>query len=139
MILDAAAEDHFEVGSSARSRASGAAAASCASFLDRIRAAYATDPDLVSLLAEAGFAQEISDAQVPWREIVASAARRGIPVPAFSAALAHYDTLRADRLPAALLQGRRGLLRRARAYRRTDREGSFHTSWSQPDRPETTA
>jgi 6-phosphogluconate dehydrogenase len=138
MILDAAAEYGWKIDLGAVARIWRGGCIIRASFLDRIRAAYATDPDLVSLLAEDGFAQEISDAQVPWREIVASAARRGIPVPAFSAALAHYDTLRADRLPAALLQGQRDYFG-AHTYRRTDREGSFHTHWSQPDRPETTA
>ncbi|MFJ9736888.1 NADP-dependent phosphogluconate dehydrogenase [Streptomyces sp. NPDC101166] len=107
-----------------------------ASFLDRIRTAYAADPELVSLLAEEEFSREIAAAQVPWRETVASAARRGIPVPAFSAALAHYDTLRAGRLPAALLQGQRDYFG-AHTYRRTDRPGSFHTHWSEPGRPET--
>ncbi|MFK0020025.1 NADP-dependent phosphogluconate dehydrogenase [Streptomyces sp. NPDC090798] len=138
MIQDAAAEYGWKIDLGAVARIWRGGCIIRASFLDRIRAAYATDPDLVSLLAEDGFAQEISDAQVPWREIVASAARRGIPVPAFSAALAHYDTLRADRLPAALLQGQRDYFG-AHTYRRTDREGSFHTHWSQPDRPETTA
>ncbi|MEU6139752.1 NADP-dependent phosphogluconate dehydrogenase [Streptomyces sp. NPDC047081] len=109
-----------------------------ASFLDRIRAAYAADRELVSLLGEMEFAMEITDAQVPWRETVASAARRGIPVPAFSAALAHYDTLRAGRLPAALLQGQRDYFG-AHTYRRTDRPGAFHTHWAAPDRPETPA
>ncbi|KOU62716.1 6-phosphogluconate dehydrogenase [Streptomyces sp. MMG1533] len=108
-----------------------------AAFLDRIRAAYTADPGLAGLLGEEGFAREIGDAQVPWREIVASAARRGIPVPAFSAALAHYDTLRADRLPAALLQGQRDYFG-AHTYRRIDRPGSFHTHWADPARPETT-
>ena len=105
---------------------------------NRIRAAYTFDRDLVSLLGEMEFAMEITDAQVPWREIVASAARRGIPVPAFSAALAHYDTLRADRLPAALLQGQRDYFG-AHTYRRTDRPGTFHTHWTAPERSETTA
>ncbi|MFJ7497434.1 NADP-dependent phosphogluconate dehydrogenase [Streptomyces sp. NPDC097727] len=109
-----------------------------AAFLDRIRAAHAGNPELVSLLAEDSFAQEISDAQVPWREIVASAARRGIPVPAFSAALAYYDTLRADRLPAALLQGQRDYFG-AHTYQRTDRPGIFHTHWAEPGRPESHA
>ncbi len=108
-----------------------------AAFLDRVRAAHAADPKLVSLLAEETFAREITAAQVPWREVIASATRRGIPVPAFSAALAHYDTLRAHRLPAALLQGQRDYFG-AHTYRRTDRPGTFHTHWSHPDHPEST-
>ncbi|MFC8513387.1 NADP-dependent phosphogluconate dehydrogenase [Streptomyces sp. NPDC057257] len=138
MIQDAAAEYGWKIDLAA---VAGIWRGGCiirASFLDRIRAAYAADRELVSLLGEMEFAMEITDAQVPWRETVASAARRGIPVPAFSAALAHYDTLRAGRLPAALLQGQRDYFG-AHTYRRTDRPGAFHTHWAAPDRPETPA
>jgi 6-phosphogluconate dehydrogenase len=136
MIQDAAADYGWKIDLAAVARIWRGGCIIRASFLDRIRAAYTADPDLVSLLSEEGFAKEISDVQVPWRETVASAARRGIPVPAFSAALAHYDTLRADRLPAALLQGQRDYFG-AHTYRRTDLPGTFHTHWSRPGRPET--
>ena len=138
MIQDAAAEYGWKIDLGTVARIWRGGCIIRASFLNRIRAAYAADRDLVSLLGEMEFAMEITDAQVPWREIVASAARRGIPVPAFSAALAHYDTLRADRLPAALLQGQRDFFG-AHTYRRTDRPGTFHTHWSAPERHETTA
>ncbi|MER7182976.1 NADP-dependent phosphogluconate dehydrogenase [Streptomyces hyaluromycini] len=136
MIQDAAAEYGWKIDLGAVARIWRGGCIIRASFLDRIRAAYRADPDLVSLLAEEEFAREIADAQVPWRETVASAARRGIPVPAFSAALSHYDTLRADRLPAALLQGQRDYFG-AHTYGRTDREGAFHTHWATEGRPET--
>ncbi|MEV7976475.1 NADP-dependent phosphogluconate dehydrogenase [Streptomyces sp. NPDC086519] len=136
MIQDAAAEYGWKIDLGAVARIWRGGCIIRASFLDRIRAAYRADPDLVSLLAEAEFAKEIADAQVPWRETVASAARRGIPVPAFSAALAHYDTLRADRLPAALLQGQRDYFG-AHTYGRVDRAGAFHTHWATEGRPET--
>ncbi|MFD3806598.1 NADP-dependent phosphogluconate dehydrogenase [Streptomyces sp. NPDC058611] len=100
-----------------------------AAFLDRIRAAYDTRPDLPSLLADADFADEIGAAQDGWRSVIVAAVRQGIPVPAFSASLAYYDALRAERLPAALTQGQRDFFG-AHTYRRTDREGSFHTLWS---------
>jgi len=61
----------------------------------------------------------------------------GIPTPAFSSSLAYYDALRADRLPAALIQGLRDFFG-AHTYRRVDREGSFHTLWG-GDRTETDA
>ncbi|MGW2047098.1 NADP-dependent phosphogluconate dehydrogenase [Streptomyces sp. NPDC001858] len=138
MIQDAAGEFGWKIDLGAVARIWRGGCIIRASFLDRIRAAYAADPDLVSLLGEMEFAMEITDAQVPWRETVASAARRGIPVPAFSAALAHYDTLRADRLPAALLQGQRDYFG-AHTYRRTDRPGAFHTHWAEAGRPETSA
>ncbi|MFE9566664.1 NADP-dependent phosphogluconate dehydrogenase [Streptomyces sp. NPDC006487] len=100
-----------------------------AAFLDRIRAAYDARPELPSLLADAGFADEIGAAQHDWREVLVAAVRQGIPVPAFAASLAYYDALRSERLPAALTQGQRDFFG-AHTYRRTDREGSYHTLWS---------
>ncbi|MGP9017200.1 NADP-dependent phosphogluconate dehydrogenase [Streptomyces sp. BR1] len=99
-----------------------------AAFLDRIRAAYDAQPELVSLLADKRFGEEIGAAQDDWRGVVVAAARHGVPVPGFSAALAYYDALRAPRLPAALTQGQRDFFG-AHTYRRVDREGSFHTLW----------
>ncbi|WP_433468753.1 NADP-dependent phosphogluconate dehydrogenase [Spirillospora sp. CA-128828] len=108
-----------------------------ARFLDRIRAAYAADPGTPTLLTDDHFAEAVGDAQDAWRDVVATAARLGIPAPGFSTALAYYDSLRADRLPAALTQGQRDFFG-AHTYRRVDREGSFHTLWG-ADRTETTA
>ncbi|MCW2874671.1 MAG: 6-phosphogluconate dehydrogenase, decarboxylating [Streptomyces oryziradicis] len=99
-----------------------------AAFLDDIRAAYAADPALPGLLADQRFATGVGEAQHAWRTVVASAARHGIAAPGFSASLAYYDALRAERLPAALTQGQRDYFG-AHTYRRTDREGSFHTLW----------
>jgi 6-phosphogluconate dehydrogenase len=100
-----------------------------AAFLDRIRAAYAGNPQLPTLLADPDFAKEVTDAQDAWRVVVSTAVVSGIPVPGFSAALAYYDALRAERLPAALIQGLRDYFG-AHTYRRTDAEGSFHTLWA---------
>src|SRR5207244_5910130 len=75
-----------------------------AEFLDRIRAAYETSPNLITLLADPDFAKEVAGAQDAWREVVATAVRLGVPVPGFSAALAYSAALRARRLPAALVQ-----------------------------------
>ncbi|WP_125262248.1 NADP-dependent phosphogluconate dehydrogenase [Streptomyces alboflavus] len=99
-----------------------------AAFLDRIRAAYDARADLPSLLADEGFAREIGEAQDDWRAVLVAATLQGVPAPGFAAALAYYDALRADRLPAALTQGQRDYFG-AHTYRRTDREGSFHTLW----------
>ena len=107
-----------------------------AAFLDRIRAAYQANPDLPTLLADEEFTNDLAAAQDSWRAVVTTAARLGIPVPGFSAALAYYDALRAERLPAALVQGLRDYFG-AHTYRRTDRDGVFHTLWAQ-DRAEIT-
>ncbi|MDN0198685.1 NADP-dependent phosphogluconate dehydrogenase [Streptomyces sp. S.PNR 29] len=108
-----------------------------AAFLDRIRAAYDARPDLPSLLSDDTFAREIADAQDDWREVLIAATRQGVPTPGFAAALAYYDALRAERLPAALTQGQRDYFG-AHTYRRTDRDGSFHTLWG-GDRSEVSA
>ncbi|MGW4881558.1 NADP-dependent phosphogluconate dehydrogenase [Streptomyces sp. NPDC004262] len=108
-----------------------------AAFLDRIRAAYDARADLPSLLSDETFAREIAGAQDDWREVVIAATREGVAVPGFSAALAYYDALRAERLPAALTQGQRDFFG-AHTYRRVDREGAFHTLWG-GDRSEVTA
>jgi 6-phosphogluconate dehydrogenase len=100
-----------------------------AKFLDRIRAAYASNESLPTLLTDANFAKELDQAQDAWRAVVATAVRLGIPVPGFSAALAYYDALRAERLPAALIQGLRDFFG-AHTYHRTDRPGTFHTLWA---------
>lgn len=100
-----------------------------AAFLDRIRAAFASNPGLPTLLADPGFAKELGEAQGGWRETVTAAVRNGVPSPGMSGALAYYDGLRADRLPAALTQAQRDYFG-AHTYERTDREGTFHTLWS---------
>jgi 6-phosphogluconate dehydrogenase len=100
-----------------------------ARFLDRIRAAYESRPDLPTLLADPYFAEAVSDAQDAWRRVVATAAQIGVPAPGFSTALAYYDSIRRERSPAALVQGLRDLFG-AHTYRRVDRTGTFHTLWS---------
>jgi 6-phosphogluconate dehydrogenase len=100
-----------------------------ARFLNDLRAAYATEPVPPTLLADAAFADALAEAQEPWRRVVATAASIGVPTPGFSSALAYYDGLRRDRLPAALIQGLRDYFG-AHTYARTDRTGAFHIDWS---------
>jgi 6-phosphogluconate dehydrogenase len=107
-----------------------------AKFLDRIRAAYQANPELPTLLADEEFGKDLADAQDAWRNVLATAVRLGVPAPGFSAALSYYDALRAERLPAALIQGLRDFFG-AHTYRRTDRPGTFHTLWAE-DRSEVT-
>ena len=108
-----------------------------ARFLNRIREAYDRDPDLPSLLVAPYFVAAVSAGVDSWRRVVADATAAGVPAPAFASSLAYFDGLRQDRLPAALIQGLRDYFG-AHTYRRVDREGSFHTLWSQ-DRSEVPA
>lgn len=100
-----------------------------AKLLDPISEAYLQEPKLVSLLSVKQFNESISLAQEGWREVVSVAVKSGIPLPGFSSALAYYDTVRAKRLPACLIQGLRDMFG-AHSYERIDKPGSFHTNWS---------
>ncbi len=101
-----------------------------ARFLERITEVWRADPALPNLALAPYFSGVLNRAQQPWRELVALAVRAGIPVPAFSASLAYYDSLRSARLPANLLQAQRDFFG-AHTYERIDRpEGQFfHTQW----------
>ncbi|QIV88433.1 NADP-dependent phosphogluconate dehydrogenase [Glutamicibacter mishrai] len=100
-----------------------------AALLKDITAAYSADEKPANLLFAPAFAEAIAKAVPAWRRVVAVAVQLGIPAPVFSSSLAYYDGLRRDRLPAALTQGLRDFFG-AHTYRRTDKEGTFHTLWS---------
>ena len=108
-----------------------------AKFLNHITDAYAADPSLPELLTAPYFREALSRTQEAWRRVVQTAAAVGIPAPAFSSSLAYYDGLRAQRLPAALVQGQRDFFG-AHTYQRVDKPGTFHTLWS-GDRTEVVA
>ncbi|OFK31537.1 NADP-dependent phosphogluconate dehydrogenase [Corynebacterium sp. HMSC064E08] len=100
-----------------------------AQFLNRIKEAYDRNPELPALVLDEYFRDQVTECLDAWRDVVVTAAQMGIPAPVFSSSLAYYDGLRAERLPAALVQGQRDYFG-AHTYRRVDREGAFHTLWS---------
>lgn len=100
-----------------------------AKFLNRIVDAYNTTPDIQSLLLDPYFKSEVGGLVDAWRRVVVTATQTGLPVPVFASSLSYYDSLRAPRLPAALIQGQRDFFG-AHTYERTDRAGHFHTLWS---------
>ncbi|ATE56623.1 NADP-dependent phosphogluconate dehydrogenase [Actinosynnema pretiosum] len=100
-----------------------------ARFLDRIKEAYDRNPELETLLADDYFRDAVRTAEDAWRRVAVKAVQSGVPAPGFVSALSYYDALRSERLPASLIQGLRDFFG-AHTYRRTDREGSFHTLWS---------
>jgi 6-phosphogluconate dehydrogenase len=104
-----------------------------ARFLDRIKDAYAAQPDLRNLLLAGYFRDAVAGAQAAWRRVVASAVELGVPTPAFASSLAYYDGYRRERSPANLIQGLRDFFG-AHGYRRVDRAGDFHTRWSEDGR-----
>src|SRR5690606_9055545 len=63
-----------------------------ARFLQNTRDAFSRNSDLKNLLLDDYFKGVVESYQDAWREVVAVAVRSGVPVPAFSSALAYYDS-----------------------------------------------
>lgn len=129
LILAGAKEYGWEIDPGAIAKIWRAGCIIRARFLNRIAEAYDRDPQLASLLADPYFADAVASSAAAWRRVVATAALSGVPAPAFGASLAYFDSLTAERLPAALIQGQRDFFG-AHTYGRVDRPGAFHTEWS---------
>lgn len=98
-----------------------------AQFLQKIMDAYA-EGEVVNLLLAPYFKKIADDYQQALRDVVAYAVLNGIPTPTLSAAIAYYDSYRSAVLPANLIQAQRDYFG-AHTYKRTDKEGIFHTEW----------
>jgi 6-phosphogluconate dehydrogenase len=100
-----------------------------AGFLQKITDAYKTNADLHNLLLDPYFSDIAAKYQDALREVVVAAVKAGVPVPAFSSAVAYYDSYRSETLPANLVQAQRDFFG-AHTFERVDKKGSFHADWS---------
>jgi 6-phosphogluconate dehydrogenase len=98
-------------------------------FLDEIKKSFKEEPGLANLLLAGRFKDAVNERQNAWRGTLITAMQNGIPMPAFSASLAYYDSYRRERLPANLIQAQRDFFG-AHTYERTDKPGTFHTEWA---------
>ncbi|HEX3150878.1 MAG TPA: decarboxylating NADP(+)-dependent phosphogluconate dehydrogenase [Gemmataceae bacterium] len=100
-------------------------------FLGKIKEAFDKNAALSNLMLDPYFTGEIDRCQPAWRKVIATAVMAGIPVPAFSTALAFFDGYRTANLPANLLQAQRDYFG-AHTYERVDtKRGEFHhTNWT---------
>ncbi len=97
-------------------------------FLQNITDAYKTNPGLTNLLLDPYFAGVANEYQAALREVVSAAVLAGIAVPTFGSAISYFDSYRAERLPANLIQAQRDYFG-AHTFERTDKEGIFHAEW----------
>lgn len=99
-------------------------------LLQPIAASFRENPDLPHLLMAPAFREILDTVQSGWRSAARFGMETAIPVPAITAALSHYDSLRTKRLPANLIQAQRDYFG-AHQYERLDRPGGtfFHTDW----------
>jgi len=102
-----------------------------AQFLHNIKEAYDNNRGLQNLLLDDYFKNAMENSQSAWRTVIAAAVTHGVPVPAFSSALAYYDGYRSAVLPANLLQAQRDYFG-AHTYERIDKPAGeyFHTNWT---------
>ena len=100
-------------------------------FLGDIKAAFDRDPKLQNLLLDKFFSTAMNKYHPAWRRAIIYGTRIGVPMPAFSTALAFYDGYRTARLPANLLQAQRDFFG-AHTYERVDKPRGefFHTNWT---------
>ncbi|MBI2484271.1 decarboxylating NADP(+)-dependent phosphogluconate dehydrogenase [Candidatus Uhrbacteria bacterium] len=102
-----------------------------ARFLEQIKQAFDDHRDLKNLMLAPYFSQTLLAAEKQLRDIVCTATQSGVPVPAFSSALAYFDAFRTEVLPAHMIQAQRDYFG-AHTYERIDRAGTFHTEWTKP-------
>ncbi|WP_246792084.1 NADP-dependent phosphogluconate dehydrogenase [Burkholderia perseverans] len=100
-----------------------------ARFLQKITDAYKAAPELANLLLDPYFKEISANYQEALRDVVVAAVKAGVPVPAFSSAIAYFDSYRSERLPANLVQAQRDFFG-AHTFERTDKPGSFHANWA---------
>ncbi len=102
-----------------------------AQFLGNIKEAYDNNPGLQNLLLDEYFKDAVERCQHAWRQVISMAVVHGVPVPAFSSALAYFDGYRSAVLPANLLQAQRDYFG-AHTYERLDKPAGeyFHTNWT---------
>ncbi|EYU15750.1 NADP-dependent phosphogluconate dehydrogenase [Photorhabdus aegyptia] len=99
-----------------------------AQFLQKITDAYNENADIANLLLAPYFKKIADEYQQALRDVVSYGVQNGIPTPTFSAAISYYDSYRSAVLPANLIQAQRDYFG-AHTYKRTDKEGVFHTEW----------
>ena len=97
-------------------------------ILGNITSAYENNPELTNLLFDEHFSGVLNRRQDDLRKVVQMANKCGVPCLVTSASLAYYDSYRKERLPANLIQAQRDYFG-AHTYKRTDKEGIFHTEW----------
>jgi 6-phosphogluconate dehydrogenase len=101
-----------------------------AALLEKIRAAYKTNPDLPNLLLDPDLGRAVESRQEDLRAVVRAAAEWGIPTPGLAVSLAYFDGYRSAWLPANLIQAQRDYFG-AHTYERIDQKGTFHTQWAE--------
>jgi len=97
-------------------------------FLEDIYQAYKKDSALPHLLLDKNIQEKVIALIPGTRSVLSTAIAAGIAMPAFTAALSYFDSLRSAQMPSNLIQAQRDYFG-AHTYERIGKEGVFHTQW----------
>jgi len=100
-----------------------------AALLQKIQDAMGRDVNLPNLILDPVIAGELNERTAAWRRVIIVAIAHGISTPAMSGSLNYFDSYRRASLPANMTQAQRDFFG-GHTYERTDREGVFHTEWT---------
>ena len=101
-----------------------------AAMLEDITAAFTIDAGLKNLLLSEPVASTLDKEIYSLRGILKAAINNGIPVPSFYSCNSYFESYHSAWLPANLIQAQRDFFG-AHTYERTDKAGTFHTTWNQ--------
>ena len=96
-------------------------------MLNDMATALGENPDR-NLMFAPHFANLLRRNEAALRNVAAVAVAHGLPVPAMSAALGYFDTMRTTRTTANMIQAQRDFFG-AHSFERTDAEGAYHGPW----------
>ncbi|GGZ14622.1 6-phosphogluconate dehydrogenase, NADP(+)-dependent, decarboxylating [Echinicola pacifica] len=103
-----------------------------AACLEDFRKAYKRDPNLPNILLDEEIGRDLVGRQASIRKVAKIAIDKGVPLPAYMAALGYFDSYRSASLSTNIIQAQRDFFG-AHQFERIDKEGLFHAQWDQTD------
>jgi 6-phosphogluconate dehydrogenase len=129
LIQTAAEENGWEINLSEVSRIWEGGCIIRAKVLNELHKGFEKHPKNSHLFEIEELAGPINSAIPALRKINIFGISKGVPIPALASALAYFDTITSEKVPANFIQGLRDYFG-AHTYERTDKEGTFHTEWT---------
>jgi len=125
----AAKENNWDINLSEMSRIWEGGCIIRAKILNELHKGFEKNPKDVHLFEIDELVEPIKQTITSLRKIIVTGISKGVPVPAMASALAYFDSMTSEKLPANFIQGLRDNFG-AHTYKRTDKEGDFHTEWT---------
>jgi len=97
-------------------------------LLGNFSEAFRKDQKLPNILLDTDIAALLKNREQSLRQILQTGIDAKIPMSGMMSALGYFDAYLSDRMPTNLIQAQRDFFG-AHTYRRTDKEGVFHTEW----------